>query len=107
MVPKRLRLPREGFRAPKTAKRAVSSHISLVFYPSEPKLSGVAVVLPKKAVPQAVDRHKAKRRLLSLMRSWKVPGMAVIAYGRHGIDSLPFKELKEELDSLYARLPAR
>jgi len=107
MLSKQLRLPRSGFQAPKTAKRLVSPHISLVFYPALPKQAGFAVVLPKKAVAQSVDRHKTKRRLLSTMRSWKAPGMAVIVYGRAGVAGMPFAELREELASLYARLSSR
>ena len=107
MLSKRLRLPRSGFQAPKTAKRLISPHISLVFYPALPKQAGMAIVLPKKSVPTSVDRHRVKRRIFSIMQGWKQPGMAVIAYGRAGIWSIPRAELKEEIGALYARLPAR
>jgi ribonuclease P protein component len=107
MPSKRLRLPRSGFQAPKTAKRLVSPHISLVFYPALPRQAGIAVVLSKKVVGTSVGRHRVKRRLFSVMQGWRQPGMAVIAYGRAGIALVPFQELREELGALYARLPAR
>jgi ribonuclease P protein component len=67
----------------------------------------MAVVVPKKAVPKAVDRHLVKRRVLAVMRVWKVPGMAVVAHARPGIASLPAAALRDELAALYARLPRR
>jgi ribonuclease P protein component len=79
----------------------------LVYYAAEPKKAGMAVVVPKKAVPKAVDRHLVKRRMFAAMRSWRAPGMALVAHARPGIASLPPALLREELAALYARLPRR
>ena len=64
------------------------------------KEGGCAAVISKKVARRSVDRHLLKRRMLSVMKEWCVPGSYLVVYAKGGAPSLPFKALKEELASL-------
>jgi ribonuclease P protein component len=104
MVPRRLRLPRAGFRAPRNAKRSGTEHFSLIYYVSEPKLGGCAVIIPKKAVPKAVDRHTLKRQIFAALIPHSSQQMAHVVYAKKGVGTLSAGMRKAELAQLFSSL---
>jgi len=98
MLPRELRLSREGFEQARGLKRAASQHFSLSYGPMEK--GGTAVVISKKAAKLAVTRHLLKRRILSVVRPYARTDRALIVHVRPGASTLPFSELKDELVSL-------
>ena len=100
MLPKRLRLPRTGFSVQKAGKRRISSRFSITTAPAAPKEGGLAVVVSVKVAPKAVDRHRLKRQVLSVLKPYATAQKAVIVHSRAGAAALPFVALQAELLAL-------
>lgn len=103
MVPSRARLPRHGFSLLRTLPKAHSAHLTLAYGEGQP-VSGVAVVVPKKAAKKAVSRHLVKRRLRSLLAPYAAPGRVLVFFTKSGADSLPFPTLSAEAGELLSRV---
>ncbi len=101
-MPRGRRLPRAAFPALLRAKRLSSPHFG-VSVASAPR-GGCAVVIPKKAVPHSVDRHLLKRRVLSVLKKWYAPHMALVVYAKNGSSTLPFRIIQSELEALLGKL---
>lgn len=99
MLPRNLRLSRQGFDGMRGARTARSPHFSLS-YKELAEHAGIAVVVPKKSVRSAVRRHLMKRRLLHLLRPYAGTARALIVSVRPGAADVPFPGLKDELISL-------
>lgn len=99
MLPKRLRLTRAEFVKAVTGRRAVSAHFSVTAR-NTAQNGGVAAVISKKVAKKAVDRHRLKRQIMEALRPHTSPTRSLIVYARAGSPTLPFQELKAELDAL-------
>lgn len=64
MFPRTERLSRAALTTRHTTRRLASAHLSA----TEPKTKGYAVIISKKTLPRAVDRHALKRRVLAALR---------------------------------------
>ena len=98
MLPRSLRLSRREFPDTRGLKRASSDHFS-ISYGESPK-GGAAVVISKKVARLAVSRHLLKRRIMSVIRPYMHEKLALVVHTRPGAASIPFPELKDELNSL-------
>ncbi len=99
-LPKKLRLTREAFpKVLQAKKRLISEHFSLSYSQG----TGFSAVVSKKVAKRSVDRHLMKRRMLEVLKRGPHT-KAIIAYARSGAPSLPFSELKKELETLLARV---
>ncbi len=96
MLPRSLRLTREGFSHYSGLKRASTPHFSISY---GPVLSGggSAAIVPKKAVASAVARHRMKRRLRALLRPWSAKDQVIIISARTGAAELSFADMEHEL----------
>jgi ribonuclease P protein component len=103
MLPRRLRLTRRSFAQPAHARRAATIHFSASLSPV-PTEGGCAVVVSKKIARLSTARHLLKRRIMSVIRPWCDGPYSLIVYARAGAGTLPFKEVKKELEDLFARL---
>lgn len=103
MLPRRSRLPRNGFSAVRTIPRMHGTFLSLSFGKT-PVATGYAVIVPKKAVKKSVARHLLKRRLRSLITPYIAAGFICLVTARAGADMRTFAELHEELFSLMQRI---
>lgn len=103
MIPSRARLPRHGFGLLRTLPKAHSAHLTLAYGEGQP-VSGVAVVVPKKAAKKAVSRHLLKRRMRVLLAPHAVPGRTLVLFAKSGADTLPYPALKEEAEGLLSKL---
>lgn len=102
MLNRDMRLSRAHFAPSGPEKRLVSSHFSVSVRPA-PATGGCAVVVAKKVARLSVSRHLLKRRVLSVLRPSCTKDRAIIVYARPGAASLPYTELKDEIESLLAR----
>lgn len=98
MLPRSLRLSRGEFPDTRGLKRALSAHFSISYEKSSN--GGVAVVISKKVARLAVSRHLLKRQILAVLRPYASEKLVFIVNARTGAASIPFPELKDELNSL-------
>jgi len=70
-----------------------------VSYGDSPK-GGASVVISKKVARLAVSRHLLKRRILAVLRPYASGKTVLVVHVRPGAASMPFPELKDELNSL-------
>ncbi|MGE5540841.1 MAG: ribonuclease P protein component [Bacillota bacterium] len=103
MLPKAKRLTRASFAPLAAGKRAVSAHFSITWLPSDE--GRCAAVVSKKVAKKAVDRHTLKRRIIDAITPHAVQGRSFVVYARAGSPSLPYRILKQELDTLFSSLP--
>lgn len=101
MVPRRLSLPRRRFPKERTGASLRSAYLTLTYGPSPQ--GGVAVVVSKKVAKKAVDRHRIKRRLLTLTRPYARTDMFFVLYPKAQTLALPFRVLKEEVDEVFMK----
>ncbi|MBU6321183.1 MAG: ribonuclease P protein component [Patescibacteria group bacterium] len=102
MFPRRERLPRAAFPPGGGARRLSSEHISAI---TAPQGRGIAVVISKKTLRRAVDRHLLKRRILGALRrppALKRPS-ALVLYPRASALTLAPAELRAELAALLSK----
>ncbi|CAN5710321.1 hypothetical protein BH11PAT2_BH11PAT2_08670 [soil metagenome] len=101
MLPRPLRLTRQGFSNTRGLKRVHSTHFSLSYGKAETEgLGGSGVIVPKKAVRSAVARHLLKRRLRAILLPYSTPSRTLIISARAKADTLSFGELQNELSAL-------
>ena len=103
MLPRRLRLARRAF--PLKGARDGSPHFSLLSGPSG--AGGASAVVSKKVARRAVARNLLRRRMLSVLRPYALPGRYLVVYARGGSAELSYAELSAELSGLLARATGR
>ena len=100
MPKRRLQLSRPDFTAvsnDKNAKRAVSTHFSVVIS----KVGvGTAVVVSKKVAKSSVQRHLIKRRVREVIAPWCTDAQALIVHARPGSATLSYSEMVAEITPL-------
>ncbi len=101
MLPRSLRLTREGFSHYSGLKRTGTPHFS-ISYGSVPSRGGSAVIVPKKVLASAVARHRVKRQLRALLRSWSAKDRVIIVSVRKGAGELSYADMEHELSSALA-----
>jgi ribonuclease P protein component len=106
MLPKPLRLSRQGFENTRSLRRTTSPHFS-ISYGSIPGTGGAAVIVPKKAVKGAVTRHLLKRRIRAIITPWSAPDQVLIISTRSGAQNLSSAELKDELSTTLTAILSR
>ena len=100
MFSRRERLPRAAFSSLRSARRRGEVHFTALL----PQGEGYAVVISKKTLPKAVDRHRLKRRILGALRT--LPSAlprALIIYPKASAASRTTRELEEALTKLLSR----
>lgn len=100
VFPKAQRLPRASFGALARGRRLSSPHFSLV---SSGEALGYAVVVAKKGLPLATDRHLLKRRVLGVLRSLPELPRSLVVYPKPSALSLSAGELRAELAALVSK----
>ncbi|MDB5190015.1 MAG: Ribonuclease protein component [Parcubacteria group bacterium] len=101
MLPRPLRLTRQGFSNTRGLKRVHSAHFSLSYGNAETEgLGGSGVIVPKKVVKGSVDRHLLKRRLRAFLLPYSTPSRIFIVSARAKADTLSYKDLEHELSVL-------
>jgi ribonuclease P protein component len=100
MFPRSLRLGRQGFEKARGLSRTATAHFS-ISYGRYPSVAGAGVIVPKKVVKGAVDRHHLKRRIRECMRSWLQPGMVLIVSAKKDADTLTFAQIQDELSTAF------
>lgn len=101
MLPRSLRLMREGFSHYSGLKRTGTPHFS-ISYGLVPSDGGSAVIVPKKVIASAVARHQMKRRLRALLRPWSAKDRVIIVSVRKGAGELSFADIEHELSDALA-----
>ncbi len=96
MLPRTLRLPRQGFENTRGLRRMTSPHFSISYGYIE-GFGGSAIIVPKKAVKGAVTRHLLKRRVRALIQPWSSSEQVLIITARSGSADLTRVALKDEL----------
>lgn len=97
MFPRRERFPRKAFPAAlKDGQRLSSKHFSVVF-PKEGK--GYAVVIPKKITRLSSVRHRIKRQVRAVLRTFSLPS-ALIIFPKTSAGSVSYKDMQTELKNL-------
>lgn len=96
MLPRTLRLTRQGFASAKNLRRATSTHFS-ISYQKGVLDGGSAVIVSKKTIKSSVGRHTFKRRARAILAPHSSPNTTLIVYARAGVESLPFPKMKNEL----------
>jgi len=105
MLSRRLRLPRAGFKPFSGGFRATSPHFSVIYTQSTP--SGGAVIVSKDVAKRAVDRHRVKRQIHSIIHPWVHEKHALVVRAKKGTPLLPFSSLKEELEGVLRQIPVQ
>lgn len=100
MFPRSLRLGRHGFEQSRGLSRTTTPHLT-ISYGVLPNDAGIGVIVPKKVLKSAVDRHRLKRRLRELLRGRGVPGKTIIVVARTGAGALTYDELESELSHAF------
>lgn len=101
MLPRPLRLTRQGFSNTRGLKRVHSTHFSLSYGHVEVAgLGGSGVIVPKKAVKGSVARHLLKRRVRAVLLPYSNPSGIFIVSARAKADTLSYQELEGELSAL-------
>jgi ribonuclease P protein component len=98
MLPRLLRLSRQGFENARGLRRTTSPHFS-ISYGHTPGQGGSAVIVPKKVIKGAVTRHLLKRRVRAILAPWSDKELTLILSARKGAAELPYPELQDELSS--------
>jgi ribonuclease P protein component len=98
VLPQRQRLKKDAFPAALTRGVRVSSPnlSAIILHDAE----GFGVVVSKKTLKSAVDRHRAKRRVFSALRSLTSLPTGAVIFPKATILTLPYPALKEELGKL-------
>jgi len=88
MLPRRYRLP--GYRVSQVLGGQTiyrESDLVIKILPNQLKLSRMAVVIPAKSFPRAVDRNRLKRQLLAIIDPTKItPGFDIVVLVRRPRD---------------------
>lgn len=104
MFPRSLRLSRAGFGRSRTLPRKSTPHFS-ISGGRLPNAAGIGIIVPKKAVKSAVERHTLKRRLREILRELckgsDASGMTLVVTARSGAASLRYEEIKRELSEAF------
>jgi ribonuclease P protein component len=98
MLPRFLRLGRAGFGQMRGLSRTSTPHFS-ISYSTSPAAGGTAVIVPKKVIKGAVQRHLLKRRLRAILRPWSSADRTLIVSARNGAGDLPYPEVESELST--------
>lgn len=110
MVPRSLRLGRQGFEQSGSLPRTATPHFS-ISYGTLPNAAGIGVIVPKKVVKSSVERHQLKRRVREIARELvvhqNISKTALIIVTRAGASKLSFDELKRELSEVFKAILAK
>lgn len=98
MLPREKRLSRAAFASVNRGKRLISGHFSITTTRSSE--GRAAAVVSKNVVKKAADRHRLKRRMLTVARPYVNGKQSFIMYARAGSATLPYKALQQELNTL-------
>lgn len=103
MFPRSLRLSRAGFDQSRKLSRKTTAHFS-ISYGAGIVAAGIGVIVPKKAVRSAVDRHRLKRRIREIVRTCVKQGGfpdIVVISARTGSSELSFQAITDELSGAF------
>lgn len=103
MFPRSLRLSRQGFENTRGLLRASSPHFSISYGPASTH-GGAGIIVPKKAVKSAVRRHLLKRRIRAAALPLSDKAHILVVAAKTGADKLAYKDLEDELSSLFASI---
>jgi ribonuclease P protein component len=106
MLPKNIRLSREGFDEAFKAKRSHTEHF-IVSFTDNTILGGSAVIVSKKVAKTSVARHALKRKVRALLPQWSSKHRILIITAKKGADKLSSAEIGEELskNAILSTLP--
>jgi ribonuclease P protein component len=93
-----MRLTRRGFEEAQGLSRIHTPHFS-ISYKNGVSTGGSAVVVPKRVIKGAVQRHLLKRRVKAVLRPYSSPSRVLVISAKKGADTLSFDELSRELSS--------
>ncbi len=82
-------------------KQARSTHFSVI---CSDKVKGHAVIIGKKIEKLAVNRHKTKRRIFSILNTIDNKNIGCIVFIKVKILSIPYKDIQTELLSLIMKI---
>jgi ribonuclease P protein component len=103
MLPKSERLTKEDFKTLKT--KIVYRGIFIDVAKTSHKEALFACIVSKKTLKKAVDRNKVRRRIYSLLKEKDLdPTLSLIVYPKKESLIVPFIQLKEELQKVFATL---
>jgi ribonuclease P protein component len=104
MLSRKNRLTREAFNTYfKKGKRFHGTYVQLVVAPSS--VAHGSVVVGKKVYTHAVDRNLLRRRLYPLLRTYfKTNPSVCIVITKPAVKSVPFSEVKAEVESLLQKV---
>lgn len=95
------RFPRALFpKALATGRKALSAHFTAIV-PRDGE--GYAVVVSKKTARLSVTRHSVKRRILSALRTLKLPP-ALIVFSRSALIGVHYSDIEKELADLLSKI---
>lgn len=84
-------------------ERVHGPHFSVSYSTIQP-FGGSAVVVPKKVVKKAVNRHLLKRRMRAILLPHSSSSRVLVVYAKAGASKLPFGEIERELSELISRI---
>lgn len=61
------------------------------------------MIVSKKTLPKAADRHRLKRRIFAILGALPLSG-SVVVYPRASALSLPVRDLRSELSTLLSQI---
>lgn len=107
MFPRSLRLGRNGFEQSRGLPRKTTPHFS-ISGGAFPDTAGIGIIVPKKVVKRAVERHRLKRRMREIVRkqTQDISGMIIVISARAGAADLSFDELTNELSLAFKAILA-
>ncbi len=103
MLPKGRKLNAEDLKILRNmGKRVHTTLFSVVYWPAAPGLKEArfAVSVPKKVYKKAVDRNRAKRRVLSILAGINAKLGWYEFMIKNPLNSLPYKDIKEEIEKI-------
>jgi ribonuclease P protein component len=108
VFPRKKRLLRSLFPAAlATGRRISSTHFTAVIPKNTEALpagrQGYAVVVSKKVAKLSVTRHMIKRKIVSALRTLKLPP-ALIVFSRSSLDGVHYKDIEKELAGLLSNI---
>jgi ribonuclease P protein component len=98
----RERLPRSQFETVlKAGGRVSSPNFTIVF---SKKTKGYGVIVSKKTIRLSVRRHRLKRQIFEIMRTYHPPCAAVVI-PRPAVYGVSYADMESELRALFAKIP--
>ncbi len=99
MLPRRQRLSRAGFEGVRSYTRQTTPHFGVSFtHGGDTAVAGV--IVPKSVVRRAVDRHRIRRQIYTILRPYIEKGLSVVVFVKKGAQTLPFARMEAEITGI-------